>query len=43
MKRFCIGFALGALTMFLVVLYLAAIAPPARSSPMKAACFRVVT
>ncbi|AMP15519.1 hypothetical protein [Collimonas pratensis] len=43
MKRYCIGFVLGALTMFLVVLHLAASAPPARSSPMKAACYQVVT
>lgn len=42
MKRYCIGFVLGALAMFLAVLYLAATAPPARSSPMKAACYRVV-
>jgi hypothetical protein len=43
MKRYCIGFVLGALTMFLAVLYLAATAPPTNSAPMKAACYRVIT
>jgi hypothetical protein len=43
MKHYCIGFVLGALTMFLAVLYLAATAPPAHSTPMKAACYRMIT
>jgi len=43
MKHYCIGFVLGALTMFLAVLYLAATAPSARTAPMKAACYWVAT